>query len=102
MVSISSVRRFAVALTLGITMTTALACGGDDGSGDVVAAGCERLDECNNLVSGVSVDECVEMVERNLGAATPSERADWETLMDGCLQFDACSSFIQCVDNNGL
>jgi hypothetical protein len=101
MVSVSIVRRFALALTLGITMTAAAACGGDDG-GSPVSAFCERADECNNLIDGVSVDECVEMIEVDLAAATPSQQSDWETVMSGCLEFDACSSFIQCVDSNGL
>ena len=102
MVSISTLRRLALALSLGVTLTAAAACGSDGGSGDQVVAGCERLDECNALNPGVSASECVEEVEVNLQSATPSERADWETLMDGCLEFTSCEAFITCVANNNL
>ena len=103
MVSISTLRRTALALALGLTLTAAVACGGgDDGPGDAVAAGCERLDECNALNPGISVDECVQEVDVALQSATPNERNDWATLMNGCLQFDTCNAFISCVDANGL
>ena len=103
MVSISTLRRLALTLALGLTLTTAVACGGEeDGPGDAVAAGCERLDECNALNPGISVDECVQEVDVALQSATPSERNDWATLMNGCLQFDTCNAFISCIDANGL
>ena len=103
MVSISTLRRYTLALALGLTLTTAVACGGgDDGPGDAVSAGCERLDECNALATGISVNECVQEIDVALQSATPSERNDWATLMNGCLQFDTCNAFISCVNANDL
>jgi hypothetical protein len=104
MTSVSTLRRLALVFGLALTLTSAAACGGDDGGGstDAVVGGCERLDECNALAAGISADECIEMIDTSLEQATPSQRADWETLMSGCLQFETCSAFIQCVDANDL
>jgi hypothetical protein len=104
MISIAMVRRFAVTLGLALAVGAGAACGGDDdggGSGTVVE-GCDRLDECNALRPGLSADECVEMVENDLDTLTPSQRNDWDTVMNGCLEFDTCDLFISCLDANGL
>lgn len=97
----SPLRRVALTLGLALAVTAGAACGGSEDA-DPVSDGCDRLDECNALLPGISAGECVEMVEVNLGNATPSQRNDWETLMNGCLEFDSCDAFITCVDSNGL
>jgi hypothetical protein len=101
MVSISKIFRAALAVVvLSLGLTGAAACNGDDA--DPVTEGCDRLDECNALNPGISAGECVEQVDVTLENATPSQRNDWETLMEGCLEFDTCSAFLSCVDANGL
>jgi len=84
---------------LFITVSTT-ACGGS--ADDPVADACERLDECNALNDGISVNECVENVDRDLGLFTESERTDWEGLMRSCLNFSSCDLFLSCVDSSGL
>ncbi|HWM84661.1 MAG TPA: hypothetical protein VNO33_02460 [Kofleriaceae bacterium] len=102
MFSNSTVRRFALVLGLGIALSGLTACPGGGDDADAVTAGCERLDECNALRPGLSANECIEEVDVSLQGATPSERSDWETLMEGCLEFETCGAFISCVDANGL
>ena len=97
----SPLRRLALTLGFAVALTGGAACGGSDDA-DPVADGCDRLDECNALLPGISAGECVEMVEVDLQGATPSQRNDWETVMNGCLEFDSCEAFIQCVGSNGL
>ena len=75
------------------------ACGGGD---DPVVSGCERLDECNALVDGISTDECVENIDLDLENLTASQRDDWEGLMNGCLDFSSCQLFLDCVAASGL
>lgn len=102
MLWISTLRRSAHTIAIAITLSAgAAACGGGGDSSPVVD-GCNRMDECNLLLPGISADECVEGVEVMLESRTPSARADWETLMNGCLQFESCDAFFQCVDNNDL
>jgi hypothetical protein len=95
----TSIRRRLAIASLALAVGLVTACG--PGSDPVVDA-CERLDECNALNAGISVDECIQEVDVALQSATPSERNDWATLMNGCLQFDTCNAFISCVDANGL
>lgn len=95
----TTLRRFALGALLALAVPLFAACGG--GSDPVVDA-CERLDECNALGAGISVSECVEEVDRFRNDFTPSERNDWDRLMEGCLGFDGCSTFLSCVDSNGL
>ena len=68
---------------------------------DVVIEACERFEECN-VLEGQSVGECTETVERNLLVFTPTERDDWERVMDGCLGFSGCETFVDCVVDNEL
>jgi len=68
---------------------------------DVVVEACERFNQCN-VLEGQSVGECVESVERNLIVFTPTERGDWERVMDGCLGFAGCETFVDCVIDNEL
>lgn len=93
------INRIVLALVLALTTLSLSACGGGD---DAVVDGCERLDECNALAAGISVNECVETVDVDLQGFTPSQRKDWEGLMNGCLDFSSCDLFIQCIDANGL
>jgi len=75
-----------------VAVTSAVACGG---SADTVSETCERLDDCNVL--GTSINDCREELELALDQATPSVQADWETLMNDCLEFEGCSTFLSCA-----
>jgi hypothetical protein len=94
MVSISTLRRFALALSLGAIVMAGASCGGDGGGGTVVDY-CERADSCNILV-GVSTDQCIDRFETALENQPDSVRADVEGLMEGCLQFQTCELFAAC------
>jgi hypothetical protein len=95
----TSIRRRLAIASLALAVGLVTACG--PGSDPVVDA-CERLDECNALNAGISVSECIEEVDRFRDDFTASERNDWDRLMEGCLGFDGCGTFLSCVDSNGL
>ena len=84
---------------LALAMTLSIACSSE--GPDVVDEACERLSECN-VLEGQSAGECVESVERNLIVFTPTERDDWERVMDSCLGFAGCETFVDCVVDNEL
>jgi hypothetical protein len=69
---------------------------------DPVAESCQRLDTCNALKAGVSVDECVQDVDKSLDGLTATNRSDWNKLMNNCLGFAACADFLTCVNDSGL
>lgn len=79
-----------------ISLTTA-ACGGEP---DISAETCERLDECNVL--GTSISDCTEEFDLILGDLTPTDRRDFERLMDNCLDFEGCSTFLDCAGLSDL
>jgi hypothetical protein len=93
--------KFALLLACCFATSLAALAGCDDEDNPVLQA-CERLDECNALNAGVSVEECVEMVDRNLDQYTSSQRSDWEGLMRSCLDFDSCQLYIDCVERSDL
>jgi hypothetical protein len=95
MVSISTLRQFALALSLGVTLISSAACGGDDGASGTVVEYCSRADDCNILV-GTSADQCIDRIETALENQPESVRADVEGLMEGCLQFQTCELFAAC------
>ena len=95
--------RLAIISVLAATMFATTAPGCTDGGGDdPVARGCQRLDECNALGAGTSVDECVEEIDAQLDDLGASQRADWNGLMRSCLGFNSCDLFIDCVVDSGL
>jgi hypothetical protein len=57
---------------------------------------CQRLDSCNALAAGYSVQDCVDNRNSCVDDLTSSERNDWEDLMGSCLERDSCSLFIEC------
>lgn len=87
--------------TLVITLAVLSLAACQSGS-DPVVESCQKLDECNALKPGVSVDECVETLDKNLDGLTASKRTDVQGLMEGCLAFESCDGFLACVNNSGL
>ena len=69
---------------------------------DPVAESCDRLDTCNALKAGVSVDECIQDVDKSLDGLTATNRSDWNKLMDNCLGFASCDAFLTCVQQSDL
>lgn len=102
MVSISMVRRLALALSLGITMTAVAACGGDGGSDGAAASFCGRAAECDFLSAEYSQQECVDDLQKSLESATETQQDEWAKEMDECLGEDACQDFFNCVQDKGL
>ena len=96
--------RLAITSVLAALMFAAIApgCTDDGGGADPVVRGCQRLDECNALGAGVSVDECVEEIDAQLDDLGASQREDWNGLMRGCLNFNTCQLFLDCVVDSGL
>lgn len=80
---------------LVLAVGTTLGCGGDEGPAGSV---CARLDKCNLLATGVSVDDCTETVDRELDDMNSAERADALRGLGDCLKFESCSAFGECMD----
>jgi hypothetical protein len=68
------------------------ACGG---GADLSSETCERLDECNVL--STSVNDCTEELDLLLDGLTPTEQRDLDRLMDRCLEFEGCATFLDCA-----
>ena len=83
------------ALLFAATMTLT-ACGGEP---DITTETCERLDECNVL--STSVNDCIEEFDLLLRDLTPTEQRDFERLMDDCLEFEGCATFLSCAGFSG-
>jgi hypothetical protein len=70
------------------------------GAADVSLAqrACERLDECNALAAGLSVDDCTAKVQRDLDGLASGEQHDTEKQLGDCLEYETCSVFLGCID----
>lgn len=66
--------------------------GDDDPVGDF----CGRLDECNALPAGSSAADCSDYFGDCVDELSSSEAADWRTAMADCLEYQACSTLIDC------
>jgi hypothetical protein len=70
-------------------------------TGSVAEQACERLDTCNALNVGESVDDCTASTESDLGKLSAAQRADVEKLLGDCLEFQTCSAYLNCLDPDG-
>jgi hypothetical protein len=67
--------------------------------GSVESDVCNRADECNALNAGVSVKECTERTTQCTDKLTSTDRADWETLTNNCLELQSCTNFVGCYNS---
>ena len=58
---------------------------------------CERLDSCNILRPGISVDECVDTLDEALGELPDDFREEAEFELEECLDRPSCSGFSTCI-----
>lgn len=103
--------RFVTACALVLSLV-ACGSGGDDGDGNGVASTalsvigkqtadfCRKADACNAL-HNTSVDECTGSLDRILNNALPAEAHDVGTMMDKCVQMEACKNFVTCAQAIG-
>jgi hypothetical protein len=63
---------------------------------------CARLDECNFIKTGNSVEDCVNDMDHGLEDLSSSEQRDAERIMDDCLSFESCAGFTGCIGGNRL
>ncbi len=82
-------RKIVVIMGLAVGLS---ACGGS-----TVEQACERLDECNALAQGVSVEDCVQETENVLDMLTESQRKDALKVIEDCLDFESCTAYVSCV-----
>jgi hypothetical protein len=59
---------------------------------------CKKLDSCNAL-SGTSVSQCTEDVNKSLDTMTSSQRSDFEKAAKVCLDMANCTNFLVCDSN---
>lgn len=67
------------------------------GCGSEAASYCSKADECNAL-SGRSKSECEDIVNKCVDTLTSSQRKDWNTAVNSCLDIATCSTFIACAN----
>lgn len=56
---------------------------------------CDRFDECDQLESGYTAEECEEDVQSCVDRLSDSDQDDWEGLIDACLDLN-CERFNAC------
>jgi len=78
-----------------IAIVTLVAASGCPSEESPIEEFCVRLDECNNLTG--SVRGCVEKMEKAADDLPDSERADFNNLLDRCLDLNSCDLFVSCV-----
>jgi len=93
-------KRLVLIASFALSALSVGACGTDNP--DPVQESCQRLDTCNALNTGISVDECVQDVDKSLDGLTADNRKDWDTLMKNCLSLASCETFLSCVQQSGL
>ena len=84
---------------LAVCLLTTLGCGSDSDVKDAGHGFCEKLDDCNLLQPGVSVDDCNETFDDELDGLTSAERREAERETEefnDCLEL-SCGNFLQCV-----
>ncbi|HEY7725192.1 MAG TPA: hypothetical protein VH880_07655 [Anaeromyxobacteraceae bacterium] len=86
----------AVALVVmsSIAMVNLAACGGDKAK-SLSQQICDKASACN-LLSGVTVSECVSTINLCLNTLTAAQHADWDTAIKGCVALQACANFATC------
>jgi hypothetical protein len=82
------------AITIGLAMLFATACGGGGGRIERV---CDKADECMLLGPGETVEQCVDEGEMIRASLTAEERRAFDELLDMCLEIEACADFQACV-----
>jgi hypothetical protein len=60
---------------------------------------CDRMQSCNLLRAGVSVDECVQDLDTALGQLPPTQKDEVEYDLQQCLDHPACSGLASCVQS---
>ena len=88
-------KRFLSLMLLALLAMFAIGCS------NVAASYCERLDECNFLAAGKTVNSCTEETEKILDSYTSGKRSDCEKAMDECLSKSDCTNFVNCVNAMG-
>jgi hypothetical protein len=84
-------------VTLMTLLVCVAACTGGDDPASLAQRACERLDECNALTAGQSVEDCVADAQHDLDALAPGARHDTEKLVEDCLEFQTCSAYLSCL-----
>jgi hypothetical protein len=62
---------------------------------DATVALCQRLEECN-LLTGISVDECIDHVGGCLDDIGERPQRQWQPAVDACLAEELCQDFSEC------
>jgi len=76
----------------------ALGCGGGGSGRDIAKDVCTKADTCKSL-SGISADQCKNVVNTSLQSKTGAARTDAEKALDACLTSADCSSISACIEN---
>jgi len=60
---------------------------------------CTRLQTCNLLIPGKSVEECVQDIDTLMNQLPATQRDEVEFDVQMCLDHPACGSFAVCIQN---
>jgi glucosylceramidase len=82
------------AMTVGLL---AIGAGCHKNSTDLAASVCQKAGDCNSL-SGITADQCRNVVNTSLQSMSSTGRADAESALNGCLAMADCTTFGSCID----
>jgi hypothetical protein len=81
-----------------VSLLMAAGCSADETtSANLAQRACERIDECNALPEGNSVDDCTQRGQKQLDDLAPAARADKQKVIEDCLAFQTCERFLDCL-----
>lgn len=69
----------------------------DGGQNSPEASLCERSDECNVLMPGISVQDCTDLEVMCTDDLITSAKQDWTAEVEECLELANCQNFLGCV-----
>lgn len=92
----ASMRRNLTLTAAGLALGFFIGCDPSDDDGSVESRLCERLDECNGLGAGYSVQDCTDLTESCVGDLLTSAQVDWRNAAGDCLNLANCQNFLEC------
>jgi glucosylceramidase len=86
-----------IVIAVGLLAGGLAGCGSGGGK-DLAADACNRASTCNSL-SGTTVGQCKDMVNKALGAMTDSGRVDAQKAIAACMVPTECTSYGDCIES---
>ena len=86
---------FSATIAVGLVAIGAMGC--HQSGNDVAGSVCQKAGACDSL-SGITADQCKNVVNNSLQSMTSAGRSDAENALNGCLAMTDCASFSTCIN----